>query len=194
MFSLHTFFREIMAMEKKNATKEQKKSMAERQTKWIEYYFNICKTVSSKSKDPSTKVGAVIIGQHGQILSTGFNGFPIGVNDNLMNIVDGEERQSERYINRELKYLFVSHAEENAIALAARSGTNLFGSTLFVTPIRPCARCARLIIQAGIKEVFALEETDEETLKRWELDIDVSQKMFNESGVNLITFKNLDLI
>lgn len=162
------------------------KEHSEKRKRWVKYYFDICETVSSKSKDPSTKVGAVIVGAHGQILSTGFNGFPIGVNDSII-----DSKTSERYSDRVKKYLFISHAEENAITLAARSGTALYGSSLFVVPMRPCARCTRLIIQSGVKSVFVKETVSAETLERWKGELAVSNQMFLEAGVEMIILDDL---
>ena len=72
--------------------------------KWIQRYFKIAEQVSSWSKDPSSKIGAIIVGDKGQIISQGYNGFPRGV-------IDSEDR----YNQRETKYKLVVHAEMNAI-------------------------------------------------------------------------------
>lgn len=105
---------------------------------WMTYLLDIAKVISTKSKDPRTKVGAVAVDSSHFIKSTGFNGIPIGVSDH-----------ASRYTPEE-KADFVSHAEENLVASAAR--LVLEGCTL-VTTHQPCARCTRLLIQAGIKEV-----------------------------------------
>ena len=78
---------------------------------WDDFFFDMCQVVSAKSKDPSTKVGAVIVNSGNSIISTGFNGFPIGIDDHV----------ESRY-ERPEKYLWTCHAEENAIAFAARNG------------------------------------------------------------------------
>ena len=108
---------------------------------WDEYFLDIAELISTRSKDPSTKVGAVIV-RDKVILSTGYNGFVRGVNDNI----------PERY-NRPEKYLWTIHAEENAILNAARCGTKLGGSTLYIYPMHPCSKCASFIAQAEIKDV-----------------------------------------
>ena len=108
---------------------------------WDDYFLDIAELVSTRSKDPSTKVGAVIV-KNKTILSTGYNGFPRGVNDNI----------PERY-NRPEKYLWTVHAEENAKCNAGRLGIKTDGSTLYVIPIHPCSHCALTIVQAGITEV-----------------------------------------
>ena len=109
-----------------------------------EYGISIAEAVAQKSKDPSTKVGCAIFGENKGIRSTGWNGFPIGVEDD-------PEKVPERY-ERPEKYSFTCHAEANAMALAAASGTPLAGSTAYVTH-HPCDRCAAMLIQAGIKRV-----------------------------------------
>jgi dCMP deaminase len=101
--------------------------------------------VSSKSKDPSTKVGCVIAGEDNEILSTGFNGFARGIDETIRS----------RW-QRPDKYKWVIHAESNAIANAARVGVSLKGSTLYMnyTPKDTlCDTCAPLIIQAGIVKI-----------------------------------------
>ena len=72
--------------------------------KWDEYFFNIAREVSGKSKDPSSKFGSVITSKDHRIMSVGFNGFSRGVKD-----------YPRRYNNRELKYKLIVHSEENAI-------------------------------------------------------------------------------
>ena len=162
----------------------------EKEMKWIEYFFDICKVVSTKSKDPSTKVGSIIVNSGNSIISTGYNGFPIGVNDNLITIKEGKPFSNERY-EREKKYLWTSHAEENAICFAARNGIKLEGSKLFVVGMRPCSRCSRLIIQSGIKEVYVLNNVDETTLERWKEDFDIAENMFKESKIKFISFDEI---
>lgn len=100
--------------------------------------------VSTKSKDKSTKVGAVIVGPNNEVLSVGWNGFPRGVND------DVEERHE-----RPAKYEWTEHGERNAIYNAARHGIRLDGTTLYTTH-DPCADCARAIVQSGIRHVVTL--------------------------------------
>lgn len=103
---------------------------------WHKRFFDLADLVGSWSKDPSTKVGAVIVRPDRTIASVGYNGFPRGVED--------------VYTTRDAKLLRTVHAEANAI-LAAQEP--LRGYTLYVTPLHPCANCAAYIIQSGIKEV-----------------------------------------
>ena len=109
---------------------------------WDEYYLDICKVVAARSKDPHTQIGCVIAGPAHEIRSTGYNSLPRGIRD------DVQER-----LERPTKYLWMEHAERNAIYNAARCGTPLEGCTLYVE-IMPCMDCARALVQAGIREVI----------------------------------------
>lgn len=143
---------------------------------WDEYFINIMETVASKSKDPRTKVGAVVVGPNNEIRSTGFNGFPIGVKDTI-----------ERYSNRELKYKYVSHADANCIYFAARNGVKLEGCRMYL-PWYPCTDCTKAIIQSGIKEVVLDGKNWEEKTehwKDWKESMDISVSMLAEANVNL---------
>ena len=108
---------------------------------WDEYYLNICKVVATRSKDPNTQVGCIIAGPAHEIRSTGYNSLPRGIRDDL----------AER-LERPTKYLWMEHAERNAIYNAARCGTALEGCTIYIE-LMPCMDCARAIVQAGIREV-----------------------------------------
>jgi dCMP deaminase len=139
---------------------------------WEEYFAQLLDVIKLKSKDPSTKVGAIITDASNSIVSTGFNGFPRGVYDS-----------EERYNNRELKYPMIVHAEMNAILLAARNGKSLIDTFIWVNKF-PCCECAKAIIQSGIKRVYLIEkEPDLEFEKRWEESIKLAYLMFKESGV-----------
>lgn len=107
---------------------------------WPEYLMGFARHAALKSKD-STKVGAVLIGPNNEVLLTGYNGPPIGVED-----------LPERRDTRPEKYLWVSHAEANLIAFAARRGISTEGCSVFVTH-HPCSACAKTLIQAGVKRV-----------------------------------------
>lgn len=112
-------------------------------TKWDARFLRLAREISTWSKDPSTKVGAVIIRPDRVIKSVGYNGFARGVKD--WNI---------RYQDRTLKYQLVLHAEENAILNAADSVQGCF---LYVYPLLPCNLCTARMIQAGITRVTAIE-------------------------------------
>lgn len=104
------------------------------------YYLSLAKAVSLASKD-GTQVGAILVGEGGALRATGYNGPPIGVRD-----------APERF-ERPTKYLYASHAEMNIIAFCARAGVKTEGCALYVTHL-PCSICTRLLIQAGISDVF----------------------------------------
>ena len=140
--------------------------------KWDKRYLALAKEVASWSKDPSTQVGAVTVGNKKEVLSQGFNGFPRG-------IIDSEDR----YNNRETKYKYVVHAEMNAIYNATYSGVSLDGAVLYVYGLPICSECARGIIQVGIKKVI-IEKSKE--LDNWNESVALSQEMFDEAGVELV--------
>lgn len=137
--------------------------------KWDARYLGVADLVSSWSKDRSTRVGCVIVGEAGQALSTGYNGFPRGVDD------DAGERHE-----RPAKYLWTEHAERNAIYNAARTGVPLAGSVMYLSWF-PCADCARAVIQAGIAALVVRRMTREDTA--WDVSLRVSEEMLGEAGV-----------
>lgn len=135
---------------------------------WNRRFLELASFISNWSKDPSTKVGAVIVDCNRRIISTGYNGFPIGVSDN-----------QERLENRDFKYKAILHAEENAIMFAKK---DLSRCSLYVSSLPPCSHCASLIIQSGIKNVYTWEQ---EIPERWQESINITKTMFKESGVSL---------
>ena len=139
-------------------------------TNWDQRFLNLAFHISEWSKDPSTKVGCVIVGNNKEIRSTGFNGFPRGITDS-----------PERLQDRSLKYPLICHAEENAIMHAARIGVSTDGCSAYVT-WPPCSRCARSFIQAGIRRViFPKVEVPE----RWADDFETSKAMMLEAKVKV---------
>jgi len=132
---------------------------------WDQRFLELAGHVAAWSKDPSTKVGAVIVRPDKTVASIGFNGLPRGVNDSAARLND-----------RELKYPMTVHAEVNAI-LHAREP--LHGYTIYVAPLNPCSNCAAAIIQSGIKRVMAMAEIN----PRWEQSNALAQTMFEEAGV-----------
>jgi len=137
--------------------------------KWDRRFIDLALHISNWSKDPSTKVGCVVVGADREIRSTGFNGFPRGIEDSM-----------ERLEDREMKYPLICHAEENAIMHAARIGISLKDCVAYVT-WPPCTRCARSLIQAGVVEVVFPK--DIEIPERWVEDFDRSLSMMKEAGV-----------
>src|SRR5208282_1013607 len=135
--------------------------------KWDRRYLQVARLVSSFSKDPSTKTGAVIVRPDRSIASMGYNGFAAGV-------VDSPDRLN----NREVKYKMVVHCERNAIIFAQQ---NLRGSTLYTWPFMSCAPCAGMVIQAGITRCVAPRNNN----PRWVSDFEISKTMFSEANVQL---------
>ena len=138
-------------------------------SKWDIRFIELARHISGWSKDPSTKVGCVVVGEDREIRSTGFNGFPRGIDDD-----------PERLADREKKYPLICHAEENAIMHAARIGVSLIDSTAYVT-WPPWSRCARSLRQAGIREV--VYSSSEEIPERWIEDFEISTSMLAEANV-----------
>ena len=138
--------------------------------KWARRYLDIAKNVATWSKDPSTQIGAVAVGDKGQILSQGYNGFPRGVKD-----------ADNRYNIREEKYKYVVHGEMNCIYNACNSGVSLNGATLYVTGLPVCSECAKGIIQVGISKVVM--EYPKDIPDNWKESMILTQQMFLEAGV-----------
>jgi len=136
---------------------------------WDKRYLGLAKEVSSWSKDPSSKIGAVAIGSKGQVLAQGYNGFPRG-------IYDGEVR----YNNREIKYQYIVHAEQNVIYNATYNGVSLDGATLYVWGLPVCSECAKGVIQVGIKRVVLPRA---QYPLHWVQSWRTSMEMFDEAGV-----------
>lgn len=143
---------------------------------WRQYFMTMVYLVAMKSKDPSTKIGAVIVGEDMEIRSTGYNGFP-------RNVTDNETTYPERH-ERPEKYYWYEHAERNAIYNAARMGLSLKNCVIYTQKV-PCADCARGIIQSGIKEVIYDSDRDSQMSEKWEDSAERSRIMFHETGVRL---------
>ena len=142
-------------------------------TDWDQRYLNLANHISQWSKDPSSKVGCVVVGPDREIRSTGFNGLPRGIEDN-----------DERLNNREIKYPLICHAEENAIMHAARIGISLKDCTAYVT-WPPCTRCARSLVQAGVSTIIYPKNI--EIPDRWIDDFNLSLKLLKEAKINIKT-------
>jgi len=144
---------------------------------WDQYFLNIAEQVKEKSKDRNTKIGAVIIGPDNEIVSTGYNSFPRGIND------DVEERQQ-----RPEKYYWMVHGEMNSILNAARIGVSTKGCRMYLTCGIPCSNCGRAIINAGITEVYCKKEDTTRNREKWDEESARTLKMFEESGVEVIFY------
>jgi dCMP deaminase len=140
---------------------------------WDEFFMGVAVLASKRSKDPNTQVGACIVNDDNIILSTGYNGFPMGCSDDEF----PWSREGE-----DTKYPFVVHAELNAILNA--NGKSLKGARVYVY-LFPCNECAKAIIQAGIKEIIYISDkyaNEKNTL--------ASKKMLNAAGVKLTQFSS----
>ena len=137
-----------------------------------EKYLEIARAVSALSKDPSSQVGAVIIGTGGEGGPWGYNGAPRGCDADI-----------DHRMERPEKYYWIEHAERNAIFTAARTGFNTVGSTMVVTHA-PCMDCARAIVQAGIKKVIFPDPTPE-FFERWKEHVERAVLLFNETNVDV---------
>ncbi len=141
---------------------------------WDAYFMGIAILSAQRSKDPGTQVGACIVGKDNKILSVGYNGMPIGCADDTMPWArDGEPMDT--------KYLFVCHAELNAIL--NYSGGNLQGSTVYTT-LFPCNECAKALIQSGVKRVVYLSDkySDSDSVR-------ASKMMFHMTGVDFVKYE-----
>ena len=139
-------------------------------TDWHKRYLGLAKEVSTWSKDPSKKIGAVAVGVKGQVLAQGYNGFPRNI-----------RHTSKRLNNRELKYKFVVHAEQNLIYNATYNGVSLDGSTVYVTGLPVCSECAKGLIQVGVKQVVMPTLLD--TPDVWKESFKFTEELFREAGV-----------
>lgn len=139
--------------------------------KWNFRYLEMAELVSGWSKDPSSKIGAVAVGDYGQILSTGYNGFPRRIEDD-----------ESRLANRETKLKYVVHAEMNLIYNASLNGVSLNGCSVYVHGLPICSECAKGLIQAGVDKVV-VRKRDVTASERWYNSWLLSYEMFEEAGV-----------
>jgi len=140
---------------------------------WDSYFMEHVYLAAKKSKDPRTKIGAVLV-KDKNIISTGFNGFPVGVKD-----------LDARYNERETKYKFICHGEHNAILQCARLGVSSNGATLFTQGV-PCQHCAIALIQGGVKKIVCHKQWPNLIhIDAWVKSIEISKIMLEEAGVEI---------
>lgn len=137
---------------------------------WDEFFIGVAQLAAKRSKDPNTQVGACIVSNDNRILSVGYNGTPNGYDDKYF----PWDREGDEL---ETKYLYVVHAERNAILNYRGSNKDLEGAKIYVD-LFPCNECAKIIIQSGIKEVIYLSDKYANS----ENNI-ASRKLFDECGV-----------
>lgn len=147
--------------------------------KWEEYFIAVAKITAERSKDPSTQVGAVIVNDKFKtIISTGYNGFPRGVDD-------GEfpwNRDEENWLDN--KYPYIAHAELNAVVSAH---VDLIDHHLYVN-LFPCNECTKIIIQSGIKKIYYLEDKYQDSA-----NVQASKRLLDAVGISYIKLPNLKL-
>ena len=151
---------------------------------WEEYFMFSASLAAKRSKDPSTKVGAVIVNKDNRIIGSGYNGFPNGIDDSLLPWT----KNSELY--EETKYAYVVHAEANCLLNSIKS--SLTDCTMYVT-LFPCSSCTKLIIQKGIKKIVYSKDCKKPNSG----DHKASVKMLKLANINIKKYegiKNLELI
>ena len=115
---------------------------------WDEYFMGVALLSAKRSKDPSTQVGACIVSDKNKIVGAGYNGLPMGCDDN-----EFPWEKTGDFLNT--KYPYVCHAELNAIL--NNIGMDLKGCKIY-TALFPCNECSKAIIQSGISEVIYLSD------------------------------------
>lgn len=134
-------------------------------------FLDLAKQIGSWSKDPSSKIGAILVGNKNQIISQGYNGFPRLIEDS-----------EHRLNNREEKYKYVIHAEMNAIYNAGFNGATTEGAVLYVSGLPICHECAKGVIQTGIKAVV-MDKHPKDSPEKWKASGLLALEMFKEAGV-----------
>lgn len=152
---------------------------------WDKHFLQLALDHARMSKDPSTKVGAIIVGPDRELRSAGFNGFPRGIID-----------MPDLLSNREMKLKLMVHGEMNAILAAARAGIPLKGCTMYMAATNPlnevwggvpCTRCTVELIQAGIIRIVSLDIKTAPS--RWHTDLLFARSLLEEAGIECVTIK-----
>ena len=148
-------------------------------TKWDNRFMRLAKEIASWSKDPSSKIGAVIVNSDRRILATGYNGFPKGIQDT-----------EERLNDREEKYPRIVHAEMNALMNALYSGISLRDSIIYVYGLPVCPECTKAIISSGIKRIVMSPDPYVHITTWSDKWNSISLPMIKEVGDIAITYSN----
>lgn len=161
-------------------TRQKKLTTEEKQIiqiiKWDARFLDLAKEVSTWSRDPSTRVGAIIVGDSNTVLGMGYNGAPRWADDDEIDLE-----------NREEKYKWTIHAEMNAIMDAMAKHGDISNSQIYTYPFHPCSHCAKHIIQAGIVRVVTTDFIPE----RWADDFEVAGELFDATDVVVQTYAEL---
>ena len=148
---------------------------------WDEFFMGIAKLAAGRSKDPNTQVGACIVSEDNRILSIGYNGAPNNFSDDIF-------PWSREGDDVNTKYMYVCHAESNAINNYLGSRKDLRGARIYVD-LFPCNECAKDIVQAGIKEVIYDQDKYGDTP-----GVKASKRMMDAAGVKYTRYKKSNRI
>ncbi len=143
--------------------------------KWDEYFMGIALLSAERSKDPNTSVGACIVSRDHKILSVGYNGMPRGCSDDVY------PWEREAGSDLDTKYLYVCHAELNAIL--NYTGTHMRDAKIYTT-LFPCNECTKALIQTGISEVIYLSDKYSDTSS-----VIAAKRMMKSAGVTYTKYK-----
>lgn len=138
--------------------------------KWDARFIELARHVAGWSKDPSTKVGAVIVGTRKNQVALGYNGFPPGIADD-----------EDRLADREVKYRLTQHAERNVLD---NSAFDVRGAMLYSTFL-PCVECTKSLITRGVARVVAPGPCDREP---WATDGAWTLDLLNEAGLSVTLY------
>jgi dCMP deaminase len=146
--------------------------------KWDERFLQIAQEISTWSKDPSTKVGAIAVNLERRILAQGYNGFPVKSDD------------SEKFYNtRKSKYARIVHAESNIIYNACNSHVGLQNSTVYVYGMYPCSECVKGLTQVQVSRiVFQLGQSS--NVEKWKSDFDTAKCFLREVGIGYTHYQD----
>lgn len=145
---------------------------------WDTYFMSMAYLVAMRSKDANTHIGAVVVDNSNNVVSTGYNSFPRNIDDSRL----------ERQVRPE-KYFWFNHAEENAVANAAYIGTSLRGCRMYTNGIPCMERCAGPIINSGIKEVIVDANWNNDNGDKWQQQALKTKELFAEADVEIRFWK-----
>jgi dCMP deaminase len=145
--------------------------------KWDVRFLEVSKLISSWSKDPSTKVGAIAVNSERRILAQGYNGFPSGTKDDLY-------RYSEPFV----KHQMVVHAESNVIYNACNFRVGLDHATIYVFGMYPCPECVKALGQVGVARIV-FQLSDSKTVEKWKQLFDISRQIMHELNIGFTQYK-----
>jgi dCMP deaminase len=151
-------------------------------SKWDERFLDVARIISTWSKDPSTKVGAIAVNVERKIVAQGYNGFPAGCDDS-----------PAFYDNRESKYSRIIHAETNVICNACNAGVGLHCATIYIYGMYPCPECVKLLAQVQVgRIVFTVGET--QNLEKWKSDFDTSKALMRELHIGYAHYTDREVL